>query len=83
MYSVLCLIIFNTHTHTHSTYTHTHTHTWLLYLQLYCIMDRIVSNQKLKTTTYIVAAKEKQDNNDYQTIISSKTGNFMMYIIYA
>ena len=46
-------------------------------------MDRIVSNQKLKTTTYIVAAKEKQDNNDYQTIISSKTGNFMMYIIYA
>jgi hypothetical protein len=48
-------------------------------------MDRIVSNQKLKTTNFtsIVAAKEKQDNNDYQKIISSKTGNVMMYILYA
>jgi len=47
------------------------------------MMDRIVSNQKLKTTTSIVAAKEKQDNNDYQKIISSKTGYVMMYILYA
>lgn len=46
-------------------------------------MDRIVSNQKLKTTTDIVAAKEKLDYHDYQTIISSKTGTVMMFIICA
>lgn len=37
-------------------------------------MDRIVSSQNLKTTSDIVAAKEKQDHHDYQTIISKKTG---------
>jgi len=39
-------------------------------------MNKVVYNdEKLKITSDIIGAKDKQDNNDYHTIIENKAGN--------